>query len=100
MPVTLKEEVTMQYPQIDKVFGTHPEDLIKDYTLAQKACEEAIKALAGVWPHQRDYQGGDIRQATHQHTERCKSLRTVALDMQLIIESILHQIAGTGDANG
>jgi hypothetical protein len=84
----------VEYPQIDRLSGTNPDDLLKDYALAQKACEEAIKALSGVWPHQRDYQGREIRSAMHEHTERCKALRTVALDMQLIIESILHQTGG------
>jgi hypothetical protein len=81
----------MEYPQINRLTGTHPEDLLQDYKIAQKSCEEAIKALAGVWPQVRDYQGGDVRMALHEHSERCKALRTVALDLQLIIESILHQ---------
>ena len=84
----------MEYPCIDKLSGTDSGDLLKDYQLVQRACEEAIKALAGVWPHQRDYQSGDIRTAIREHTERCKALRTVALDTQLIIESILHQAGG------
>jgi hypothetical protein len=85
----------MEYPLINRLAGsTEPDDLLKDYTLAQKACEEAIKALSGVWPYGCDYQGGDLRKAMHEHTERCKALRAVALDMQLIIESILHQTGG------
>ena len=84
----------MEYPIINRMSGTMPDDLLKDYQLAQKAVEQAIVGLAGVWPAVRDYQGGDIRTAMHQHTERCKALRTVALDMQLIIESILHQAGG------
>jgi hypothetical protein len=84
----------MEHPQINRLSGTNPDDLLKDYQIAQKAVEQAIVGLSGVWPHARDYQGGDIRNAMHEHTERCKSLRTVALDMQLIIESILHQTGG------
>jgi hypothetical protein len=84
----------MEYPIVNKCSGTDANDLLKDYSAAQVACENAIKALAGVWPHTRDYQGGEIRNAMHEHTERCKALRTVALDMQLIIESILHQTGG------
>ena len=84
----------MEYPIINRMSGTMPDDLLKDYQLAQKAVEQAIQAIAGVWPHARDYQGGEIRNAMHEHTERCKALRTVALDMQLIIESILHQTGG------
>ena len=84
----------MEYPRVNRLSGTNSDDLLRDYEAAQRACEEAIKALAGVWPHARDYQGGEIRNAMHEHTERCKALRTVALDMQLIIESILHQTGG------
>ena len=84
----------MEIPVINKLSGTQPSDLLESYIAAHKAIEEAIKALSAVWPHARDYQGGEIRHAMHDHTERCKALRTVALDMQLIIESILHQTGG------
>ena len=60
----------MEYPHINRLSGTNPDDLLKDYEAAQKACEGAIKALSGVWPQARDYQGGDIRGAMHEHTER------------------------------
>ena len=82
----------MEIPVVNKLSGTHPSDLLESYIAAHKAIEEAVKALSAVWPHGRDYQGGDIRKAMHEHGERCKSLRQVSAELSTIAEGILTQL--------
>ena len=82
----------MEIPHINKLSGTDPHDLLNDYLEAKNAIEEAISALSGVWPNGRDYQGGCIRTAMHEHAERCKALRQVVAELQTIAEGIMNQI--------
>ena len=81
----------MEIPQINKLSGTEPKDLLKDYLAAREAIETAIKALTGVWPHGRDYQQGSIQKAMHEHAERCKALRQVSAELETIAEGIINQ---------
>jgi hypothetical protein len=81
----------VEIPQINRLSGTTPDDLLKDYVIAKKAVDEAIQALSGVWPHGRDYQSGDIRKAMHEHAERCRALRLVSNELETIAEGILNQ---------
>jgi hypothetical protein len=82
----------MEIPIINKVSGTEPSDLLDAYETVGKAVDRAIKALTAVWPHARDYQGGDIRRALHEHAERCKSLRQVSAELKTIAEGVLIQL--------
>ena len=82
----------MEIPQINRLSGTQPSDLLESYMAARKAVEEAVKALSAVWPHGRDYQQGSIRQAMHEHAERCRSLRQVAAELETIAEGINNQL--------
>jgi len=79
----------VEIPVVNKLSGTHPSDLLESYIAAHKAIDEAISA---VWPHGRDYQGGDIRKAMHEHGERCKSLRQVSAELSTIAEGIMTQL--------
>jgi hypothetical protein len=90
--VHTNRSITMEIPQISRLNGTHPDDLLKDYIHARDAVEEAIKALSGVWPHGRDYQSGDLRKAMHEHGERSRALRQVAIDLQVIADGIASQL--------
>lgn len=82
----------MELPRISRLSGTHPEDLFKDTMLALDAVQKATEATAGLWPNGRDYQGGDIRKAMHEHAERVKHLRQVAAELQTIAEGIQNQM--------
>ena len=81
----------MEIPTINKLSGTEPSDLLRDYTEALKVVQDAIKVLAGLWPHGRDYQRGDIRTAMSEHADRCKRLRQVAAELSTICEGIINQ---------
>ena len=82
----------MEIPTINRLSGTQPSDLLESYIAAKKAVEEAIKALSGVWPHGRDYQQGSIRQAIHDHAERCRQLRQISAEIETIAEGITNQL--------
>jgi hypothetical protein len=82
----------MELPRINRLSGTTPDDLLKDYVKAIDAASEAIDALGGVWPNGRDYQGGNISRAMHEHAERCRSLRNVLAELTTIAESISNQM--------
>lgn len=82
----------MEIPNVNRLSGTDPDDLVRDYMAAKAAVEKAIKAISGVWPNGRDYQQGSIRQAMHEHAERCKLLRQVAIELETIAEGIDNQI--------
>lgn len=82
----------MEIPTINRLSGTQPSDLLESYIAAKRSVEEAIKQLSSVWPHGRDYQGGNIRQAMHEHGERCRSLRQVSAELETIAEGIVTQL--------
>jgi hypothetical protein len=82
----------MEMPQVNRLSGTHPPDLIEAYTIAMEAVQVAINCTGACWPNGRDYQGGSIRQAMHEHAERIKHLRQVAAELETIAESISNQI--------
>ena len=82
----------MEIPTINRLSGTQPSDLLERYIAAKKAVEEAIKALSSVWPHGRDYQQGSIRQAMHEHAERCRHMRQVSAELETIAEGIVNQL--------
>jgi len=81
----------VEIPTISKLSGTHPSDLLRDYTAAHRAVQAAIEAISGVWPHGRDYQRGDIKTAMNEHAERCRKLRLVAAELSTICEGIVNQ---------
>lgn len=81
----------MELPIVNRLSGTHPPDLLKDYTNAHMVVQRALDVLGGVWPHGRDYQGGSIRNAMHEHAERCKHLKQVLIELDIICQSIINQ---------
>ena len=78
----------MQLPIVNALTGTAREDLQRDYLNAKRKLDEALEALSGVWPHGRDYQTGDINAAMREHAERCKRLRSVQAEIEIIAESL------------
>ena len=82
----------MEIPVVNRLSGTLPSDLLESYMTARRALEEAIKAISAVWPHARDYQGGDIRAAMHEHAERCRRMRQVSAELETIAEGIVNQL--------
>ena len=82
----------MELPIINRLSGTCGSDLLKDYLNAKEAVRIAIEVVSGVWPNGRDYQGGNIRQAMHEHADRVKRLRQVAAELETIAEGILYQL--------
>ena len=80
----------MQLPIINTLSGTAREDLLQDYLGVKKKLLEAADAMAGVWPHSRDYQGGgDINAAMREHASRCKKLREIIAEIDVIAESLV-----------
>lgn len=79
----------MQLPIINKLTGTMQDDLLKDYLDAKQALNYALEKLSGVWPHGRDYQGGDINAAMREHADRCNKIRQVTAEIEVIAESLV-----------
>jgi hypothetical protein len=82
----------MELPIINRLSGTQPSDLLESYIEAKRAVDAAVKAMGAVWPHARDYQGGNIRQAFHEHAERLRHVNQVALELGVIAEGIVTQL--------
>jgi hypothetical protein len=82
----------MEIPNVNRLSGTQPADLLESYIAAKRAVEEAVKALSSVWPHGRDYQQGSIRNAMHEHAERCRQLRQISAELETIAEGIVNQL--------
>lgn len=82
----------MEMPIVNRLSGTMPSDLLESYLDARRAVEQAIMALSAVWPHGRDYQGGNLRNAMHEHAERCRMLRQISGDLSTIAEGITNQL--------
>ena len=79
----------MQLPIINKLTGTMPSDLLEDYIQAKRHLQDALTALTGVYPHGRDYQGGDINAAMREHADRCNKVRQVIAEIETIAESLV-----------
>lgn len=79
----------MQLPIINTLTGTVREDLLKDYFEAKQALNYAAEKLSSVWPHGRDYQGGDINAAMREHADRCAKIRQVIAEIDVIAESLV-----------
>ena len=82
----------METPILNRLTGTTPSDLLEQYMNAVRAVKAAGTAMSGVWPHARDYQGGSINVAMHEHAERCRALTKVAGELQIIVDALTSQI--------
>ena len=79
----------MQLPIINKLTGTMPSDLLEDYLKVKRALQQAAEKMSGVWPHGRDYQGGDINAAMREHADRCLRLKQIIAEIDTIAESLV-----------
>ena len=79
----------MQLPIINKLTGTMPSDLLEDYLQVKRHLQDAAASLSSVWPHGRDYQGGDINVAMREHADRCAKIRQVIAEIEIIAESLV-----------
>lgn len=79
----------MQLPIVSKLTGTDPKDLLRDYLDAKLSLDYALTKMTAVWPHGRDYQGGDINAAMREHGDRCNKIRQVIAEIETIAESLV-----------
>lgn len=79
----------MQIPIVNKLTGTDPDDLLKDYLRAKHALVVAVEAMTAVYPHGRDYQGGSINEAMNEHAARILKVRQVIAEIDTIAESLV-----------
>lgn len=78
--------------------GSSADTLAGDYTTALEALRAAQGALATTAPNKRDYYvraDGDAAfdAARHEHLRRVEALQDVALQVGMLLESVLDQVA-------
>jgi len=71
--------------------GTSKADLIRGYTIALRALDEATEMVSlNAAPNSRDYPG-DFALALDEHRDRCQRLISVSTEIAVILDAILKQ---------